>query len=78
MEAIRTTKKVVNHQILIDVPELFNEQEVEVIIVPHFSHNGESSLSELLLSGPVWSKKDVQEFEHNVQKGYENWTINGF
>ena len=78
MEAIRTIKKVMNHQILIDVPEFLEEQEVEIIIFPHSSYNGGSSLSQLLLNGPVWSKKDVQDFEQSIQRGYENWTINGF
>lgn len=78
MEAIRLIKKVMNHQVLVDVPELNEDQEVEVIIIPHLSYNGESSLPQLLLNGPVWSPEEVKDFEENVQEGYASWTINGF
>lgn len=77
MEAIRIIKKVLNHQVLVDVPELNDDQEVEVIIVPHAS-NGDSSLPQLLLKGPIWSLEEVKDFEENIQEGYDNWTINGF
>ena len=60
MEAIRIIKKVMNHQVLVDVPELNEDQEVEVIIVPHAS-KGDSSLPQLLLKGPIWSLEEVKD-----------------
>jgi len=78
MEAIRTIKKVVNHQLLIDLPDSFEEKEVEVIIFPINGEPKPTKLSELLLKGPVWSEDDISNFETDMQRGYTKWKINGF
>lgn len=78
MEAIRTIIKVVNHQLLIELPDSFEEKEVEVLIFPHSADAPQTNLTDLLLKGPVWSEKDILDLETSIQRGYEKWTINGF
>lgn len=78
MEIIRAIKKVVNHQVVVDVPKTFEDKEVKVFVFSHTPQNGDSSLSQLLLKGPTWSKEKVQEFEAHLKEGYSNWNLNDF
>ncbi len=72
MEAIRQIKKVKNHQVSIDLPETYENEEVEVIILPVFNQKINESFSDLLLKGPVWTEKEVKTFKENLLKGYAN------
>lgn len=78
METIRTIKKVVNCQVLIDLPEAFEGKEVEIIVLPHQKNANSTRLSELLLTGPVWSDDDVQNFEATIKRGYMSRTSHLF
>ena len=78
MEVIREIKKVKNHQVLIDLPNIYENEEVEIIILPLKNKKRDESFSELLLKGPVWSEKEVESFEENLQKGYANWKLRKF
>ncbi len=75
MEAIREIKKVRNHQVLIDLPNNYENEDVEIIILPLMNKKRQKTLSDLLLDGPVWSKKEVKNFEENLQEGYTNWKL---
>ena len=70
MEAIRQTVKVKNHTINIILPDNFNADEVDVIILP--SEKKEYSI-------PQWQIDQVRERTENYLKNPENVTdINDF
>ena len=70
MEAIRQTVKVKNHTINIILPDNFNADEVDVIILP--SEKKEYSI-------PKWQIDQVRERTENYLKNPENVTdINDF
>lgn len=77
MEALRTIKKVINHQVLLELPDSFEDQQVEIIIFPVINRAAEE-LSALLLNGPVWSENQVDDFNETIKKGYRNWKITEF
>lgn len=64
MEAIRQTVKVKNHQINITLPEDFNADEVDVIILP--------SREEYQI--PQWQIDEVRERTEKYLKNPENVT----
>ncbi len=65
MEAIRQTVKVKNHTISIILPDNFNADEVDVIILP--SEKKEYSI-------PQWQIDQVRERTENYLKNPENAT----
>lgn len=75
MEAIREIKKVKNHQVLIDLPNIYENEEVEIIIQPVLNKKRKETFFDLLLDGPVWTKEEVESFEENLQKGYNSWKL---
>ena len=77
MEAIREIQKVKNHQVLIKLPDSYENKDVEIIVFPIIKKE-KSGLLDLLLQGPVWSDDDVQTFDDIIKKGYQNWTIKEF
>ena len=75
MEAIREIRKVKNHQVLIDLPNIYENEKVEIIILPILNKKRKETLSDLLLDGPVWTEEEIENFEDNLQKGYDNWKL---
>ncbi|MEC4003864.1 hypothetical protein OX283_004285 [Flavobacterium sp. SUN052] len=65
MEAFRQTVKVKNHKINITLPDDFNSEEVDVIILP--SQNNEYSI-------PQWQMDQVRERTEKYLKNPENVT----
>ena len=65
MEAIRQTVKVKNHTISITLPEDFNSEEVDVIILP--AQNKEISI-------PQWQIDQVRERTEKYLKNPNNVT----
>ena len=59
MEAIRQTLKVINHKISITLPEDFNAEEVDVIILPSQNNN---------ISIPQWQIDQVRERSAEYKK----------
>ena len=59
MEAIRQTVKVKNHKISITLPEDFNAEEVDVIIMP--SQNIDVSI-------PQWQIDQVRERTERIEE----------
>ncbi len=78
MDTIREIKKVKNHQVLIDLPEDYENEEIEIIILPLTRKYRDNTLSELLLKGPVWTEQEVKDFNDNIHKGYKNWKLKEF
>lgn len=72
MEAIREIQKVKNGQVLINLPDHFENSEVEIIILPLKMGESRLKLSELLLQGPTWTGEEIVEFEKNISEGYKN------
>ena len=64
MEAIRQTVKVINHKIHITLPDNFNADEVDVIILPS------STRYEI----PQWQKDEVRERTEKYLKNPESAT----
>lgn len=50
MNYIKTTKRIKNHKLIIDIPEEFTSEEVEVIVLPlhdeHLNNEGMMKISE--------------------------------
>jgi hypothetical protein len=65
MEAIRQTVKVKNHRISIILPDDFNSEEVDVIILP--SEKKEYTI-------PQWQMDEVRERSKKYLKNPENVT----
>ena len=78
MEAIREIKKVKNHKVLINLPHIYENKEVEIIILPILNRTKNNTLSDLLSQGPVWTEQEVKNFEDNLQKGYKDWKLKEF
>ena len=77
MEAIRIIKRVMNNQVQVELPDNYENQQVEIIILPYVKVS-KKKLSTLLLEGPVWSGKEIKQFENTIHKGYQNWKITEF
>jgi len=82
MEAIRTRTTIKNHQLLIQVPQTFEDTEVDVIILrlepqPQSQTKNHEQFLEFLRNGPTWSEEDIQEVEA-VHKEFAQWTIPEF
>lgn len=70
MQALREIKEIKDKKIVIDLPERFKAKEIEIIILP-IVRKGKRKMkkvNELLLKGPVLSKKEIEKI-----KGVENW-----
>lgn len=70
MQAIREIKEIKDKKIVIYLPERFKAKKVEIIILPLFQKGKKKMkrISELLLKGPVLSKKEIEKI-----KGVEDW-----
>jgi hypothetical protein len=56
MEAIREVKKIIDHKVIVDLPESFRGKEVEVIILP--INQSQSSVGETMLLSEASLRKD--------------------
>jgi hypothetical protein len=78
MQAIREVKKVEGGQIIINVPQGFTSEEVEIIILPVENRRNEierkKRLRNLLLSGPTLNNEDMKEIE-DLKAWYKEWKI---
>jgi len=74
MEAIRTIKRVMNNRVQVELPGNYENQQVEIIILPYLK-TSKKQFSSFLLEGPVWSGKEIKHFENTLHKGYQNWKI---
>jgi hypothetical protein len=83
MEAFRTVQHVQNSQILLQLPEIFLNQQVEVIVLPFQSKNEEFAkdkraiLKKAFLNGPTWSDTDYEYFL-DVTKELREWGMKEF
>jgi hypothetical protein len=78
MEAYKTIQYVENSQILLKLPDIFLNKEVEVIVLP-FNYEKEEHfddknliMTETLLDGPTWSDSDYEYFL-NTTKELREW-----
>ena len=78
MQAIREFKRVEGGQIIINVPQGFTSEEVEIIILPVENMRNEierkERLRNLLLNGPTLNKEDMKEIEY-IKQWYKEWKI---
>ena len=78
MEAIRSVLKLKNHKVQITLPKSFNEDYVEVIILPFKSNNVDTTdfkkieLQKLLLEAPTMSDDDYDSFQEK-RKHFNKW-----
>ena len=82
MEALKRITTVKNRQVLIEVPDYFEEKEVEVIVLTaepgakHQQHDKKKFL-EILRNGPTLSEEELQKIDE-VKKEFRNWTLDEF
>jgi hypothetical protein len=82
MEAIRTRTTIKDHHLSIQVPQTFEDSEVEVIILrleplSRSQTQDRNQFLEFLRNGPTWSEEEIQEIEA-VHKEFTQWTIPEF
>lgn len=82
MEAIKTVKKVKNHQVLIELPDDYEHAEVEVIVLlMNPEDKGKFRKKEeflaFLRNGPVPDEEEIKKIEA-VKQEFQNWTIQEF
>lgn len=82
MEAIKTIKKIKNHQILIDVPDIYENTHAEIIVL--LMEPGDENKTDereeflaFLQDGPTLSEEEIQRIE-NVGQELNRWTIQEF
>ncbi len=65
MQALREIKEIKDKKIVIDLPERFKAKEIEIIILPIVRKGKRKmkKISELLLKGPVLSKKEIEKIK---------------
>ncbi|MBI4848962.1 MAG: hypothetical protein HY808_10370 [Nitrospirae bacterium] len=51
-----------NRRVVIDLPEDFKDEKVEVIILPYTKRETKKKLSEVLMKGPVLGEDDIKAF----------------
>jgi hypothetical protein len=66
MNYIKTIKKIINHKIVIDIPEDFKTDEVEVIVLPVETASGDTeSIMKL-------SEESFKEWDNDADEIYNN------
>ncbi|MBI5633135.1 MAG: hypothetical protein HZA15_06625 [Nitrospirae bacterium] len=78
MQAIREIKSVKGKKIIIDLPEDFRDQKVEVIVLP-FAEETEKkrNLNSLLMDGPTLTDEEIRQFM-TVREDMKRWKIKEF
>ena len=82
MEAIKTTQRVKNHQISVYLPDMYENAEVEVIVLLMDSNSQKSdskkeAFLQFLRNGPTLSDEELQQIEM-VQQELKTWTVQEF
>ncbi len=78
MKALKRRMKVKNRKIVIDLPDDFEGDEVEVIVKPlNKKKPNKEKLLELLLNAPTFNDAELAEFE-NVRKWLNEWKVQSF
>ena len=77
MKAIRSVVKPKNHMVQVTLPNSFNGEYVEVIVLPYKqkdieSKDNKSELQKLLLEAPTMSDADYNEFLKK-RKHFNQW-----
>lgn len=63
MQALREIKNVKDRKVVIDLPDDFRSEKVEVIVLPYVQKDTETKkLSEILMEGPVLEEDDIKAF----------------
>jgi len=75
MQAIREMATVKNHKITVTLPNNFNYNKVEIIILP--IEEKQESLSDFLLTLPAMSEQEISDIEA-VRKDLNQWQIKEF
>lgn len=75
MQAIRELVTVKNHKITVTLPNNFNYNRVEIIILP--IEEKQESLSDFLLTLPAISEQEINDIEA-VRKDLNQWQIKEF
>jgi hypothetical protein len=80
MEAIRSVVKPKNHNVQVTLPNSFNGEYVEVIVLPYKQKNikskdNKSELQKFLLEAPTMSDDDYNEFLEK-RKRFNQWKPN--
>ncbi len=74
MQAIREITDVINHKIMVTLPNGFNYNRVEIIILPI---EEKESLSDFLLSVPTMTNQEIDDI-NAVRKDLNKWKIKEF
>lgn len=82
MEALKTSATVKNRQITIDLPDYFEDEEVEVIVLSATTdverkHVQKNVFLEFLRNGPILSDEEIQRIDE-VKKEFQTWMLKGF
>lgn len=83
MQAFRNIYTVQNNRVIIDLPESFDYQSVEVIIMPAYdrkineAHPNKSERLKKLLSLSVWDENDINRIIES-QNLINQWKIEEF
>ncbi len=82
MKTLRNIYKVENNRIIIDLPQSFNYEEVEVIIMPFLKYqiikqDNKQKQIESLLSVSVWKDDDIQQI-YESQNIINKWKVEEF
>lgn len=82
MEALKTNTTVKNRQVIVDLPDYFEDEEVEVIILSATTdverkHVQKNVFLEFLRNGPTLSDEEIQRIDE-VKKEFQTWMLKGF
>lgn len=78
MLAVRRVQNVIDGAVTVQLPTHFTAKRVEVIVLPIETTEDEPvSLQDLLLTAPVASEDELQEFLH-VREWMNEWTVHEF
>lgn len=78
MIAVRSVQDVISGAVTVHLPVHFTGKRVEVIVLPLEEDESKATqLQELLLTAPVQSEDELQEFAR-AREWMEQWTINEF
>jgi len=78
MQAIREIRSVKGKKIIIDLPEDFRDQKVEVIVLPYAEEAGKmKNLHSLLMDGPTLTDEEIKQFM-TVREDMKRWKIKEF
>ncbi len=76
MKTIREILSVKDKKVIIELPDDFTDNEVEVFVMPARRRLNDDafSLKELLLNGPIFKQEQIKNIE-NVKRWFNKWNI---